>query len=1255
MASENRPGVIITQALSETPVVTATPSLVPVVMAPCYQIIEALTDEGDLNTDARHSDKYAQASITVTQANFPDPRGNIDELDIMEDSVEVFVSRAGSLVQLAKGSNGSTGSSFLERIKEVYRPAFKFGMSSFSALSSGTRVLVFAIDSLLLDTSKDVTVEFDNTVADADDVVSAINAASQTALGVDVAFKDNTDVVLFSPTFGPAGSVTLRAGSSALGGYLDNSDFDNTKYHRVTGSGLAVQTTGTELTGQYIEFRQIMYTVEGSSATTTLPTFVGYNSGEGTAHDWSNTNASAVTFAGSSPTIPLKAATALTAGDFLVANGNRLESNEVILVETSRFKLGTINTALSKRSATTGEYTNRVYDTLKFNTTSAASNPFSPRAAYFVAQNLVHGEVTPAGAAATLTSGTTNRIDARKGMISGEFDSAFTGAVAMTGLSLVISETVGGVPQEDVVHTFEGNLTNQEVADSITENENLSCTAMVAGDHLVIMTGSVGSDEVVTVKATGGVPLANTILGFSTVANTSATGKDIEIASKASVDSGALTLADLTNNTYTVELDIDDSFGNHVITGNVVFGGTTPAVSDVVTAVATAFGYSGSAANTLYHNGIPVATVATNTAGNGFVIETVEGGAGVDITVASVLLSSSASTHLGIEGGDTGAGADILKGTTLTFTLDSNPGTYETEFDNNSMEAAKDAINLEVGSSFDVASVSSAGALTLTSGFKGVASAVDVTDAGAGAAGVFNFSTFSATGSGRPDPDFYLNSSNAIVVGANIIRNTATGIPFAATDAQVDLFIAYKALRHDVTASAEDPGLLSFGDLDTLKASIGPVSEENPLALAAYLAMVNSPGVAISCLGLDAVSSSHEMGTVDAYLRALEFLESKEVYALAPMTDDHFIQTLVSTHVQLQSQPSERGERIAFLWKGTPTREGDLSIEGGSGTGEQTGTNNSILLEDNVSSSIIDAGISDLSSIAVSDNLYLEIRTVALGSTSVQNFSVSKVDGRTVTLRTSFSGTENDDGFYTTTAFSGTATFSSITYVMRVRGDKLLVTGTTLPDVAAITAAAAAQAEDFAHRRVFLTFADTVDAFVEGISTNLPGYYVNAGIAGMVASQPPQQPFTNLQMAGFGKVYGTDDTYSENQMDVIADGGRYVLKNQGAGIAARHQRSTSNTTLEAQELSITKAIDFLAKGLREVNRVFIGRYVITPGFLDQLTMANEGYLRRVENSVVRTANLKSLLQSEAAPDTVLIEVEVQPAYPCNKIRITIVS
>ena len=471
-----------------------------------------------------------------------------------------------------------------------------------------------------------------------------------------------------------------------------------------------------------------------------------------------------------------------------------------------------------------------------------------------------------------------------------------------------------------------------------------------------------------------------------------------------------------------------------------------------------------------------------------------------------------------------------------------------------------------------------------------------------------------------------------------------------------DVYIEYTALRKDVSASAASPGILSFGSITELIASIGPISTDNPLGLAAYLCMLNSSITTISCLGIDETNSAAPLGTVDGYLRALSLLESKEVYTLAPMTDDPYIQKLVSTHVQTLSTPSERGERIALLWSKTPARATDTSIESGSGDATQNGTDNELTLAANHSSATISAGITDVTSIDTDKGLYLEVTTIASGSTKVQNYSVSQLNGLTASVTTSFSATDNIDGFYATATLSGTASFSSISYVLRIRGAKLLITGTTLPDTKKITETAAAQATAFDHRRVFMLFGDSVDTSIAGVTTNIPGYYIAAGVAGMIGSQPSQQPFTNVVMGGFGKVYGTDDTFSENQMDIIADGGRYLLKNLSGGIAARHQRSTSNSSLEARELSITKAIDYLAKGLRQINRVFIGKYVITPGFLDQLTMANEGYLRRVvQLGVVNTASLTSLLQSETAPDTVLIEVEVQPAYPCNKIRITIVS
>ena len=1265
MASENRPGVIITQALSETPAVTASPSLVPLVMAPCFQIIEAVNSDGSVNLVAKHATKYNQSSMNITQAEFPDPRDNIDELEIYEDKVNVQLMKFAGLEKLQRGSNETTGSAFLARIKHIYSAAIRFNLPSFVGFSSEQR-LVMAIDATnSADTTKNLTYVFDTDVTDVDGVVDVINEE----YGKTIAFKDGNTVIVRSLSYGPASSVTVRGGSTALGTLTDqmtNTTFDN----RVEGSGLsASDDEDGDLTSPYVSYsRGEAYLSTGVNSGTlnalsAWEDWAGYVDNESTPA-FNASKAPAVTFTGSAATIPLKAATKSSPGDYMVADALRSQQSEVTFVEETRFKLGKINTSSSTYSKTTGEILTRIYDTVEFNLVEAAT-PFSPQNAYFVAQNLVFGSITPAGTAASVTSTPhDNYLAARKAQVSAHAinNGNFGAAESMTGLTLVIQETVDGVQKDEVTITFAGSLTLSQVATKITENASLDCTSAVEGEYLVISSGTTGADQIVIVKSNG---TANSILGFSTTDATTGTGKYIEIAEQAVITtaSQAANVSTLTS-TYQVHLEITDSFGTHEVDATTTAVATPATIEDIVDAIAVAHGGS-SSDRTIYHDGIAVATVtAGSTTANVFTedltlttnweiqFSTIEGGASVNISVLT------ATSDIGLATNMDGDGDDLLNGTVLKFSLDENPTEFEARFESNAVDTAIEVINEAVGGDVDIAKMNaSTGAITLTSSVVGTPSQVLVDGSGAQVATVINISSTAVNGAGRPNPDYYIDpNTNAVILGANQLRNTTTGVPYSVESAFADVYIEYTALRKDVTASASEPGIISFGSITELEASIGPISKDNPLGLAAYLAMLNSPTTTISCLGIDETTLAAPLGTVDGYLRALELLESKEVYSLAPMTDDLYIQQLISTHVQTLSSPSERGERIALLWADTPDRERDTSIENGSGDATQNGEDNQLTLESNHSSAVISAGITDLDDIAVDKGLYLQVTTISQGSTSVYNYSVSSLDGLTASLRNSFSGDENTDGFYATKTLSGTASFASIEYVLRIRGKKLLITGTTLPDVKKITETAAAQASSFDHRRVFLLFGDSVDVSIDGVTTNIPGYYIAAGLAGMIGSQLAQQPFTNVVMTGYSKVYGTDDTYSENQMDTIADGGRYVLKNLAGGIAARHQRSTSNSSIEARELSITKAIDFLAKGLRQINRVFIGKYVITPGFLDQLTMANEGYLRRVvQIGVVRTSKLTSLLQSETAPDTVLIEVEVQPAYPCNKIRITIVS
>jgi len=1508
MASSNRPGVEITQEIASSSSTPSSPALVPLVMGVCRQIIEVLDSDGGLNSDAKYPDaRYNQASMFIPQADFPDPRENIDELNIDEETVGVSLYFGGSVRTLDRGSNDSYGSAFLKLMNKCRAAALRTSVGdSFAFDATVGDAFTFAFDVVNpVNVSSDITVTFVGTLT-AEEVAEAINEAvgSEVATVVDVSGSDK--VQLTSPTFGATSSITIRAGTSALT-ILFGASFDASKEYRVEGAGFRGQDDeDSDLTTPWLEFYRGGYFEDDSEQLSfdAAPTANLLWAGQVDLDETFNTSkAAAVTYTGTSATVPLAAATAAKPGDQMWADGSQVGSGEITKIEASRFKIGKLNSSLSTFDDD-GNPTNRVYDTIEVNTENHGT-PFAPKYAYFRAQALEYGSITPEGEAATLT-GSNQGLASRSAYV--QSTGAIAASLSLASLTLIFQVTEDGVEGEEVTYTFAGGpYTRTELKDLLAAADEFGqLTISISVDNrLVLTTTKAGADQSVTVKSTG---TANTALLFSTTAATTDTGKDVEFATQAALTSDffALPMVDLTTKVY--ELTIEDSKGTHTVTTAAVSlatdAGTLAALTDKL---CEAFGSTdGTLDPTIYDGGIPIATM-TNSGGadttGTITITTIEGGASVTLAITAVdetdgfrflgfhddtgdapaqldsvggvtdfsglggiltvgatsgfdfsttgvaggnpaavvislstgtgltlnelaadletqleaamvgagaasglvsvifdfddeqfeitvtgaasitiadrtggtnlrdvLFDSGASdaqavaTWLGgtpsgitpadivftwsddgggttttitgtatyamagsadaeeltellnaaanfngitaaakrlvewfsadndvvsvrtIDGGvvmeleaaalqagftamgfdvdpaaynDAGAangtnaddgGADALKSTILIFNLDDNPYDYEITFATNSLQAAIDDINELVDGAEDVASEDTR-KLVLTSLLAGAASKVAI-DSTSTADTVFGI-TGTDEGAGRPDPDFYLDGDGAVHIGPNILRNRSSGIPFSLASALADVYIPYTALRKDVTASAEDPALLTFESTEILEASIGPISINNPLCLGVFLALANSPTQTISALGIDEESAAAPYGTLDGWSRAIEYIESKEVYAIAPLTADEYVQGLLSTHVQAMSAPEERGERILFIWAALPDRAVTVTVASGE-NGESNGTENSFTLDVNPASDLIENGIDPSDEISVDDNLYLELVVTTLGVSELRRYSVQEVNGVVIALRVTFADGENTDGFFTTETLD--EELSAADWTLKIRGDRLYVTGTTIPDLAAEASAAASQAAAFAHRRVYYLACDSVDTSIDGVTQNVEGFYLAAAIAGMVAEQPPQQPFTNFPVAGFTRVYGTDDTYNGKQLDTIADAGRYVMVNLGGVPVARKQLSTDPTSIQTKELSITKAIDWLAKGLRATNRVFIGRSVITSGFLDQLTLCNEGFLDYAELlGVVRKAELTKLLQDTDAPDTVLIDVSVEPVYPCNKIKITIVS
>jgi hypothetical protein len=126
-------------------------------------------------------------------------------------------------------------------------------------------------------------------------------------------------------------------------------------------------------------------------------------------------------------------------------------------------------------------------------------------------------------------------------------------------------------------------------------------------------------------------------------------------------------------------------------------------------------------------------------------------------------------------------------------------------------------------------------------------------------------------------------------------------------------------------------------------------------------------------------------------------------------------------------------------------------------------------------------------------------------------------------------------------------------------------------------------------------------------------------------------------------------------MNTIAEGGNNLMvqTTRTSLPYSRHQLMTDMTSLVTREFSIIKLVDFSAKYIRNSLRPYIGNHNITQEFLTQLRGITESIIRALvqSNVLLNQTRLLSLYQDKDAPDTVVIEIQLDVPYPCNFIHV----
>ena len=1270
-----RPGVeVIEQFTSATPTII-TPTLVPFVTGVAKEVIEVTTADGLVNSHAKQG-TYNQLPKTISQSAFPSPRGNIAEVTVEGDTVKVFFLNGGLLQQLDK----NPGSSFLDSWNWATSAVLDTKDLTTNGINISTTpnpTIVLAVDvEADLNTTQDVVITFVSTgdhVTPAQVAAQINNAVGETVATV-ISYLNGVKVRIQSPTVGAGSSVTIRAGGSAnaLLGFVEG-DLSTPKY-RVVGSGFRGQdqNNNTTLTPWVQWYRGGFFK---AGAVTAWPTELQGTYGAGLMYDdnvtYIATYAPAVTFTGSG-SIDLKV------GDEFWADGVRPSSSYVMKVEANRFKLGTINSKLSTYDSS-GNLVTAVYDASNVNTLYA-SVPFIPHYAWFKAKNL-YPTLLPQAA---WLKGTTEGSPAEWAEVDGT--SGVTLPVSLAGLNLKFVVTVNGVVQDEQDFVFTGGpyASVGALVTAIGTNIPGVIACDLGSDKIGFHTTRTGALQGLQLLGTS---TALVSLGFVASTDVLGTGKDVEFRDvPPAIRSSMIDPADLLD---TMHLNVNisgdyDQLTHHWTVARVhAFAGGKTTIQEIIDEI--------NADNVFraIDSGTHMGLVAVGWSATGSAPWTQIVVKGVFDTDPAVTIQGS-RTGLQFDtvasncqsGGDPGldfstggiaedGGEENLSGLIFKFKFDNRPVVYQTIFTTDSLVDAVASINETVG--FPVATISGTNSdeLKLTSPLKGYASVVTavvdpwtsgtrpLTQKACAALG-FNIAGESTddgrsvslgAGYGRPNPDFYLDAEGNIVLGADILRNLISGEPYGV--GTVPTYVQYTGLRRDLSPTAAKPGIISISDTTTLSSILNPISSKNPLGLGMFFMMINAPGLQCTAMGVDEASAAEPYGTPLAYSKVASWIQSEEVYAIAPLTHSELVAQIFMNHCNFMSLPEQKGERIVFINPAMPTRAVDDVILSGTG-GETNQTPNQFIGDASPMAALVAAGINPQSEIPVSDDLFVEIEVVTPSVNEIRYYSVKSVNGVVWDFRTTFAAGENLDGFYTTTLLA--ESLVNAVYTMAVRGDLLLIPGSTLPDKDRIAATVAAKASVYKNRRVYYTFPDQCEALLGGTEELLPGFYMPAAIAGMVGAQPPQQGFTNLPMAGFAGVVGSNDMFNNTQLNIMAGGGTYIIVQdaQGGPLTSRHQLSTNLTSIETRELSITKDVDYVAKFLRTGLRNFIGTFNITQPFLDTLSTVIHGMNQFLEEQgIVISADINNIIQSKDQPDTVLVDETLNVPYPCNYIRLTL--
>lgn len=454
------------------------------------------------------------------------------------------------------------------------------------------------------------------------------------------------------------------------------------------------------------------------------------------------------------------------------------------------------------------------------------------------------------------------------------------------------------------------------------------------------------------------------------------------------------------------------------------------------------------------------------------------------------------------------------------------------------------------------------------------------------------------------------------------------------------IYISYRALRVDLSARAAEPTLWEVSSQSEIEEILGPIRVDNPLALAAYQALLNAPNSTVYALGVHEVTNTKPEGTVDAYEAAFEMVGSRPVYSIVPLTQDREVLAVLKAHVLAFSDNG--APRIGLFSLPFPEFEEAQVIASGTTGNTGSGFTSDTTAEFSASVDFAEAGVE------AGDILVVTATASSSDSPDAVNGTVGPLYGIEILQ------VKTGDDFVL--IVDGTATGISTDWNSLVDVDFAVYRpGASLSQGGDQAEALAQAAESVKTRRIYAMWPDEFVASVDGTDQVLKGYHLAAAWAGVVQVSPPERSPTRLSVAGAKTLRHSNLYFTKAQLDRMAGGGIFITVQDSPSALprCRHALSTDTSDVLTREMSITKNLDSLAFDLEAAVQNQVGEN-ITEESLTALSVRVSGRLESYKkDGRIRSGSIVSIEESDTEADKVEIVVAVLLPKAANQIEIRV--